>query len=247
MSANVQLNKVNGRSYRYHPRSDAHSKAICRFVVDDLLAMCPRIAQDAARGRVVYNVNELMVNPQDPNRRKTVDLALGGPADPSVAALPLGQIAQADVAAVWLAVEAKSTMTEHIKSKPRLYDELNSSHTIVHAAYPSALATGLVVVNIARTYHSPTRQVGPNAALRVTEHHVPHCAEELIRHVGKLPMAEGPGAYGFDALAAIVVDCDNIGPATLYTAPPAPQPGDRLHYETFLGMVCDGYAERYGG
>jgi len=81
--------------------------------------------------------------------------------------------------------------------------------------------------------------------LRVTEHKTPHCAEDLIRHLEKLPTAERPGHYGFDALAVVVVDCDNLGPATLHTAPPAPQPGDRLHYETFLASVCDGYGQRY--
>jgi len=131
MSANTQLNKSNGRSYRYHPRTDTHSKALCRFVVDDLLATCPQIAEDAGRGLLVYNVNEVMVNPQDPNQQKTVDLALGPPASPLAAGLSLGRIAQAEVAQVRFAVEAKSAMTEHIKSKPRLFDELNSSHLIV--------------------------------------------------------------------------------------------------------------------
>jgi hypothetical protein len=30
-----------GYVYRYHPRSDAHSIALCRFVLEDLLHQCP--------------------------------------------------------------------------------------------------------------------------------------------------------------------------------------------------------------
>jgi len=239
MSQNTQTNKSNGRDYRYHPRSDTHSKTICRLVVSDLARVCPEIAEDAAACRIAYCVNQPMVNPQDPNRQKTVDLAIGEPAE----ALPPSpeDIAEAKVSTVRIAVEAKSCMTEHIKSKPRLYDELNSSHTIVHAAYPDAVAAGLVVVNIAARFASPTRQHGPDAPLEVTEHRSPHCAADLIEHLRKLPIAQRLGDYGFDALAIIVVDCDNLGPARLHDAAPAPQPGDPLHYATCLQRICDRY------
>ena len=39
-------------------------------------------------------------------------------------------------------------MTAHVKSLPRLYDELNSSHQIVHGASNNALSIGMVTVNV---------------------------------------------------------------------------------------------------
>ena len=57
-----------------------------------------------------------------------------------------------------IACEAKAVMTEHSKSQPRLFDELSSSHEIVHQGDQDTIATGIVMVNIAPTFVSPLRQ-----------------------------------------------------------------------------------------
>ncbi len=51
---------------------------------------------------------------------------------------------------------------------------------------------------------------------------------------------------GFDAYATVVVDCDNQGPAFLWTDTPAPQPGDRDHYDTFILRLSSAYANHFG-
>ena len=61
------------------------------------------------------------------------------------------------VGSVLMAMEAKACMTEHSKAGPRLYDELNSSHGIVHGASANALAVGFVMINAAHTFVSPDR------------------------------------------------------------------------------------------
>src|SRR5438874_13047971 len=62
------------------------------------------------------------------------------------------------LAKVLFSCEAKSVMTEHSKSRPRVYDELSSSHEIVHQGSQEAIAAGITVVNIAQTFISPLRQ-----------------------------------------------------------------------------------------
>ena len=46
-------------------------------------------------------------------------------------------------------------MTAFRKSCPRLYDELNSSHAVIHGAPNRALAVGLAIINVAEDFVSP--------------------------------------------------------------------------------------------
>jgi hypothetical protein len=135
-------------------------------------------------------------------------------------------------------------MTEHGKSQPRIFDELGSSHEIVHQGDREAIAAGITVVNIASTFVSPLRQKGRK--LHVSKHKQPHAAERMINHLRGLPIRDVIDAVGFDAYATIVVDCDNQGPVSLWTDPPAPQPGDRDHYDTFVMRIAEAYATRFG-
>ena len=41
------------RAEGYHPRSDKHSKALARAIVEDLVARCPKITSDARADRIV--------------------------------------------------------------------------------------------------------------------------------------------------------------------------------------------------
>ncbi len=251
-----------GHVYRYHPRSDAHSIALCTYILEDLIDACPLLRNQAAQGLVVYGINEKFTSPST-SKTKTLDLVLGPPAEPPVSArsddspaaresgghtkahpAPGGAIAKSAPAEVFVSCEAKSVMTEHAKSKPRVYDELSSSHQIVHQGNPNAIAAGITVVNIAETFVSPLRQRDRHS-LTVTPHRQPDAAAGMIQHLRGLPLRDAVGTVGFDAYASLVVDCDNQGGVTLWTAPPAPQPGDRDHYETFLRRVVQFYVSRF--
>jgi hypothetical protein len=64
------------RETGYHPRSNAHGKILCEFVLVDLLAMCPKITSDAAAGHLVYDVQrKIIVASSEWN----IDLVLGPP------------------------------------------------------------------------------------------------------------------------------------------------------------------------
>jgi len=67
-------------------------------------------------------------------------------------------------ATVLVALEAKACMTEFGKARPRLYDELNSSHLTIHGDTNSAVAVGFAMINIAETFISPIRNPWPLAA-----------------------------------------------------------------------------------
>ncbi|HJT56274.1 MAG TPA: hypothetical protein VJ761_07265, partial [Ktedonobacteraceae bacterium] len=138
----------------------------------------------------------------------------------------------------------KSVMTEHSKSKPRVFDELSSSHEIVHQGNQQAIATGITVVNIAETFISPLRQRVAESPY-ISQHNQPQAATNMIHHLRGLPIRSNIGEVGFDAYATFVVDCDNRSPAKLWIDPPAPQPGDKDYYETFIQRIGQFYTERF--
>ncbi len=144
-----------------------------------------------------------------------------------------------------VACEAKQCMTEHGKTQPRIYDELSSAHEIVHQGDTQVISLGVVVVNIADRYASPTRQTSGRGPLDFTKHRQPDVAESMVSHLRGLKMRENPGEVGFDAFATIIIDCDNVGACRLHSAGPAPQPGDKDHYDTFLARLTAAYAARF--
>jgi hypothetical protein len=240
---NIANDKKFGRKvFRYHPRSDEHSKVLCTLVLRDLVASCPLLAQHAKEGRIIAGINASYRFPNGKN--KTLDLALGTPLEritPSGNAL----VGFGEISHLRIACEAKQCMTEHSKTQPRIFDELSSAHEIVHQGDTNAISAGIVVLNIASRYASPTRQTSGDGQPVFTSHRQPAAAASMIKHLRGLLLREKTGEVGFDAFATIVIDCDNVGECSLHTAPPAPQAGDRDHYQTFLARISAAYASRF--
>jgi hypothetical protein len=206
--------------YMYHPRSDAHSVALCRLVAEDLLERCGLLREHARRDRIAYGIN---VSHHWPNcKHKTIDLAFGVPTELATEPSEVPSIRRATkFADVLISCEAKTVMTEHKKSQPRVFDELSSSHEIVHQGKQEAIAAGITVVNIADTFVSPLRQ-RKRRELHVTKHRQPEVTESMVKHLRGLPVRETIGSVGFDAYCTIVINCDNQKEATVWSDPPAP-------------------------
>lgn len=251
MGANVAPDSRPGyghMSYRYNSRSDAHSVVLCQLILDDLLQSCEKLRAQAQNRQVVYGINVLspFLSPITGKSIK-LDLAIG----PPHANTPLSgsqPVLAGQLADVFFSCEAKTTMTEHIKQKPRLYRELNSSHQEIHHGAPRAIAAGITVVNIATSFISPLRQIARGAVV-VSRHRQPAVTADLIQHLRGLPIRQAIGRVGFDAYSTVVVDNDNTvttpNNVRLQTDPPAPQPGDQDHYATFLTRICDLYNQRF--
>jgi len=245
MSGYKHRDPLTGFTYQYHPRSDSHSKILCKAVLKDLLDACPTLASQAKEREVVYGINVEVESPVT-GKRKTLDLAIGLPSEePRLVDDARPPIQEAKIGRVLLSCEAKSVMTEHSKSKPRVYDELNSSHDIVHQGWPDAIATGIAVVNIAATFVSPLRQrVG--LALHITRHTQPKAATEMVKHLRGLRIRQKVGDYGFDAYACLVVECNNeCAEVRLWSEAPAPQPTEPDHYGNFLRRASRCWQERF--
>lgn len=242
--------------YQYHSRSDHHSKLACWCIAFDLMCASNLLRKHVADGKVTIGVNHEMLDFKQ-RRKKDLDLVIARPAHESdTRSMSLADLAKRievqfddterrvfdglpdvikqPVGSVLIALEAKACMTEHGKSEPRLYDELNSSQQTVHGANDAAIACGLAMVNLADTFISPGRQhVG--LPTEVTTHKQPGVTEGVIDKIRQLPRRTQPGSDGFDALGIMVLELRNDGsPVGVVTDPPAPQPG---HGDTYVEMV----------
>ncbi len=257
------------RPWQYHPRSDHHSKVACWGVILDLLQDCPLLREHLSDGKVGFGINHELVDFRN-NRKKALDLVVCSPGSGRVKrpadlrslakswhivlsdddrerlrALP--DLPVVAVGNVLVALEVKACMTEFAKAGPRLHDELNSSHLIVHAASNEAIAVGLVILNLARRFKSPSRNPGADDATVWNSHKQPRDAGLVIRKLVDLPRRPNTSEVGYDAFGVIGIDCENDGaaPVRLVAEQPSPQPGDLLHYDTMIHRISGLYASRF--
>lgn len=210
--------------------------------MEDLIQACESLRSQAKGGQIAYGIN-LRHKWSTTAKQKTFDLAVGRPL--IELSSRSGEITKVTgLSDVFIACEAKSVMTEHSKSQPRVFDELSSSHEIVHKGSPNAIAAGITVVNIANTFVSPLRQRKGNP-LYFSPHRQPRAAERMVNHLRGLPIRESVGQVGFDAYSTIVLDCNNQAGCDLWEVNPAPQPGDKDHYVVFIERIARFYEERF--
>ena len=225
------------RAEGYHPRSNKHSNALSEAIVADLIENCPKIADKAAAGQLVYSLNFDLIYGQS---QWNVDLVLGAP-PPGTPPPENTPIRHSDPATVQVAVELKSVMTEHRKAVRNRKRDFEAHHDHVHRYASGSIAGALMVVNAASTFKSPLKG-------DVTVHRdPPGLVEHCIREMRNISLRAGPSDHGLDASAVLVVRMDNTNlPETDHVLdPPAPAVGDPLHYDAFVQRLCAAYTERF--
>lgn len=257
-----------GLQWQYNSRSDRHGRVGCWGVAFDLLAQSSLLQRHVAAGKVVLGVNHEMRDFQT-NRAKVLDLVIARPQGPVDANAPtfrelvtqygvtltpqettllqsLPDPRIAPVGAVLVALEAKATMTAHVKSLPRLYDELNSSHLAIHGASAQALAIAYLQINNAATFYSSVRnseRMAAGQAPVATQHRQPADTQRVLDKVDQMPRRAGRNGNGFDAIGITVLDFANDfnSPVTIVNGPPAPQPGSNFNYDGMIVRMANEY------
>ncbi len=258
----------HGNAWSYHSRSDHHSKVACWGIVFDFLRASGLFRKHVGEGRVGFGINHEMRDFQH-DRKKDLDLVICQPGSDTrtgrtltdlvahygidltkgeqkeLAGLP--RLVELPVGNVLLALEAKACMTAHQRALPRLYDELNSSHLTVHGAHDSAIAAGLVMINIAdRFLSSDLNKANRETAPQWSTHQQPKSVDITLAKVKQLPRRSATGVAGYDALGVVVVDCVNDGSTVRYHAKlPAPQAQDNYHYATLINRLQVLYDTRF--
>lgn len=268
----------HGNSWQYHSRSDRHSKIACWGVVFDLMRSCPLLRDHAESGRVGVGINHEMRDFRNQKKKNLdLVICLGAPQtvqggskagrahatdfaglarvydiqllpaeQAALSALP--RLALSGVSSVLVATEAKAAMTAHQKARPRLHDELTSSHQTIHGDNNDAIAAGIVMINSAATFISSDSNDWDLSRTppRVTTHK-PNAATLVLEGLLKLQYRSKSSDDGFDALGVIVVDCKNDGsPITcVTTTPPAPDSASDFDYARFIRRLAQLYATRF--
>lgn len=256
-----------GQHWQYNSRSDRHGKVGCWGIAFDLLAQSSLMQRHALDGKIVLGVNHKMRD-YETGREKVLDLVVARPSD-GVSAMGLSlrslvphlgisltaaeeqllfqlpNVPVAPVGAVLIALEAKAAMTAHVKSLPRLYDELNSSHLAVHGASSQALAIGYVQVNNSSRFLSSvinSKLLCQGLPHEFTDHRQPDDTLRVLDKVAQIPRRSGKAGHGFDAVGVTVLDFVNDGsPVNLVAKKPAPQPGDNFHYNGMIVRMANEY------
>jgi hypothetical protein len=246
--------------WQYHSRGGRHSLTACWGVMFDLLANSSLLRQHVRDHKVVFGLDHKM-HDYAANRSKNLDLVIARPHDagwsknrrprrfselpdlfdmhPTVdqrqilASLP--DPVEGAVGAVQLAVEAKACMTAFSKSYPRLYDELNSSHAVIHGASNRALAVGLAIINVSDEFFSP---VGGH-----NHHNQPRDAIGAMAKVEQLPRRSGDEGVGYDGLGIVLIHLVNDGsPVTLANSPAVPV---NYEYGRMIVRIANEYDVRF--
>lgn len=237
---------------QYHPRSDAHSNAMCRVVLDDLLDRCQPLAELAKRGEVVAQLNHsVMVGYQNWN----IDLAIGPPPGTPLAPKDGARIRSDVPTVVQVAIEVKGVMTEHGKARKNRLRDLHAFHSHAHTYNRKVVTGGIVVVNVSPVFWSPLRDEDD-----ITHHdNIRGLGAETVELYRNLPLrnssTDGPG---LEAVCVLVIEHDNLEkhpelptsaprpqPTRLVSGAPAPQPGDPISYGTFIHRLCEAYRDRW--
>lgn len=214
------------------------------FLLDDLLYESDAFKEAASKGEIVYQEDYTVGS--GPSRWNT-DLVVGPPADSEDVQTQLGDdrpITEAEPGEIWLAIDAKSIMTEHQKARRNRQRDINSFADIMHRHHPGAVTGGVILVNAAEKFHSPLRDEDD-----ITEHdEIERLVEETVDIFRDIDRAEGEISPNVDAVATIVVDHTNMEDGhetTLVESPPAPERGDIVHYRNFLDIIVDTLETRY--
>ncbi len=231
--AQTRISDKYGNNWQYHPRSDQHGKVACWVVLFDLLDHCPLLARHVTDSKVGFGINHEMHDFRM-NRKKKLDLVICRPGggfrahmfdhlqssygivlseeeERTLKGLP--PMRQCPVGSVLVALEAKACMTEHMKARPRLYDELSSSCQTILGDTESAIAGGFVTINLSSTFLSPLRNSFDLAVVpaRANTHDQPKASKSVFEKVKELPRRSQKGEAGFDALGVVLMDFRNDG------------------------------------
>lgn len=260
-----------GNTWQYHSQSDRHSKIACWAIMFDLLQDCSLLRQHVIEGKVGFGINHEMRDFQT-SRKKVLDLVVCTPrkAEQRKASKAFGGLIEdcgviltaaertileslpivpvVPVGNVNVALEAKATMTAHIKALPRLHDELDSSHQTIHGDTDAAIAAALVTINASSRFLSTSnnkRLVIPGEEIWNQEPQ-PKAAERTVAKIREIRRRSKTGDQGFDAMGIVLVEFRNDGsPCTISTKPPAPGPDDGDHYANMVGRISMLYASKF--
>ena len=252
---------------RYHPRSSKHGDFLSQALVLDLLDASPVLRSAAARGRLVFTVNHAIevadksvaqTLPEDARKDLAwnMDLVIGPAGDEAPPILRKKSRKKGEEAhlitpdimkrgtprEVWLVVDAKGVMTEHGKARRNRQRDITALWTVMKTFMPNVIVGAVIPINVSSKFKSPLRREISDHGSNIQR--IVLSTLGIFRAVRKTSR-EG---RGIDGLGCFVVDFDNMerSEARYVEEPPAPQPDDVIHYDTFVQDLVAAVVKRFG-
>lgn len=229
------------RKNTYHPRSNKHGSASSLYFLDDILYESDILRDAAQDGEIIYQEDFTVGSG---GLRWNTDLVLGPPGGD--VQVPLGDrpIGEGEPEEIWMAIDAKSVMTEHGKARRNRQRDINSFADIMHFHHEGAVTGGVLLINMAEKFRSPLRDEGD-----ITTHqNIERLVEETVGLFRDIDRAQGEINSNVDGVGTIVVEHTNVDDdheTRLVTEEPAPQEGDIVHYRTFLDILLETFESRF--
>ncbi|HEY2804407.1 MAG TPA: hypothetical protein VGI92_00965 [Gemmatimonadales bacterium] len=141
--------------------------------------------------------------------------------------------------------EFKLILAAHGKARKNRLRDLVAFSNHMHNANRLAVAGGILGINLSAEYANPDPFASGMERHRFNMQKV---VADSVGIYGKLPQRNSP-EEPFDrpeALGIVLFSYNGKGKAVLVTESPAPQPGEPLHYATFVRRMSEQYAVRHG-
>lgn len=244
---------------RYHPRSNKHGDFLAQAFLADLLEQSPLLKKAAAQGKVAYSLNfaiqvafvqEGITEETLKDLAWNIDLAFGIPKTEPPAKgkkrkermLDGAVIKEADLADIWMMVDAKGVMTEHGKARRNRQRDLTALWAVMHTFYPKSVVGAVLPINIAKTFQSPLND-------HETDHgNIEQIVKETLAIFRAVKRKSATSESGIEGVGCFVVDFSNKpgDKAALRTTAPAPTGDDPIRYENFASSMARHLEERFG-
>ena len=136
-------------------------------------------------------------------------------------------------------------MGAHGKARWNRYGDVIAYSNHIHNHRRECIAAAIVVINCSPVYENPDGFAKGMVRPKFDMERVVKATVKIFADVPLRSLPEEPNDQP-EAIAIFVLDYDGRNQAKLITGELAPQPNSSIHYDGFIGRICDLYTRRFG-